>query len=174
MTVPTKKDKPMLKIFLHDQIKILLERMDTHPEEFFTPKTLGNGKWDPFMPGSSIFRHFTKLEQYLIRRKYCKARDKIYRQQAYDGILETLVFKEEPTNIERYYTTSNHPLVGTPFTGGSVSITAPTNTTGTTLTSNTLTIGKETLDAETIRHMKEHIKAIKKAELREKMKAGGK
>jgi hypothetical protein len=106
----------MLKIFLHDQIKILLERMDTHPEEFFTPKTLGNGKWDPFMPGSSIFRHFTKLEQYLIRRKYCKARDKIYRQQAYDGILETLVFKEEeePRTKERYYSTSNHPVLGTP------------------------------------------------------------
>ena len=164
----------MLKNLVHDQIKILLERMDTHPEEFFTPKTLGAGKWDPFMPGSSIFRHFTKLEQYLIRRKYCKARDKIYRQQAYDGILETLVFKEEPTNIERYYSTSNMPLVGTPFTGASVSITAPTNTTSTTLSANTLTIGDATLDAETIKHMKEHIKAIRKAELLESMKAGSK
>ena len=105
----------MLKNLVHDQVKILLERMDTHPEEFFTPKTLGDGKWDPFMPGSSMFRHFTKLEQYLIRRKYCKARDKIYRQQAYDGILETLVFKEEePRTKERYFSTSNQPVLGTP------------------------------------------------------------
>ena len=67
--------------------------METHPEEFFTPKTLGDGKWDPFMPGSSTFWNFTKVEQYLIRRKYRKLKDKIYRQQAYDAILETFVFK---------------------------------------------------------------------------------
>lgn len=169
MTVPTKKDKPMLKIFLHDQIKILLERMETHPEEFFTPKTLGNGKWDPFMPGSSIFRHFTKLEQYLIRRKYCKARDKIYRQQAYDGILETLVFKEEPTDIERYYSTSNQPVLGTP----TYTMSTPPTITG-TINTNGLTLGSETLDAETLKHMKEHIKAIRKAETLQKMKMSGK
>ena len=101
----------MLKNFCHDQVKLLLERMESHPEEFFTPKTLGNGKWDPFMPGSSMFRHFTKLEQYLIRRKYCKVRDKIYRQQAYDSILETLVFKEEKPE---YITFPAPPHLGTP------------------------------------------------------------
>jgi hypothetical protein len=115
MTVPTREDKPMLKNLVHDQIKILLERMETHPEEFLTPKSLGEGKWDPFMPGSSIFKHFTKVEQYLIRRKYCKIRDKVYRQQAYDSILETLVFKEEPeTKTKRYFSTSNQPVLGTP------------------------------------------------------------
>lgn len=166
----------MLKIFLHDQIKILLERMETHPEEF-----LAGTKWDEFLPVelstrlvSPRFKHFTKLEQYLIRKKYKSIVAASLRQRAYDGILETLVFKEEPTTTERYYSTSNHPLVGTPFTGGSVSITAPTNTTGTTLTSNTLTVGKETLDAETIKHMKEHIKAFHKEEIRKALKAGGK
>lgn len=94
--------------------------MDTHPEEFLTPKSLGEGKWDPFMPGSSIFKHFTKVEQYLIRRKYCKMRDKLYRQEAYDKILETLVFKEEePPNVKRYFSTSNQPVLGTPTYGGS-------------------------------------------------------
>lgn len=138
--------------------------MDTHPEEFFTPKTLGAGKWDPFMPGSSIFRHFTKLEQYLIRRKYCKARDKIYRQQAYDGILETLVFKEEKPEIVTY---SSPPHLGTWGTS-SVSLTASG-----TINANGLTLGNETLDAETIKHLK----AIQKAEIRERMnmiKMGGK
>lgn len=149
----------MLKNLVHDQVKILLERMDTHPEEFFTPKTLGNGKWDPFMPGSSIFRHFTKLEQYLIRRKYCKARDKIYRQQAYDGILETLVFKEDKPETVTY---SSPPHLGT---WGTSAVS--------TLASNTLTIGNETLDAETIKHMKEHIKALRKEQMR-MVKMGGK
>ncbi len=149
----------MLKIFLHDQIKILLERMETHPEEFFTPKALGHGKWDPFMPGSSIFRHFTKLEQYLIRRKYCKARDKIYRQQAYDGILETLVFKEEEPKTVTYTAPTHLGIWG--------------NSTVSTLASNTLTLGSETLDAETIKVMKEHIKAIRKEQMRT-VKIGGK
>ena len=108
----------MLKIFLHDQIKILLERMDTHPEEF-----LKEGKWDDFLPPETNthrailtpkFKHFTKLEQYLIRKKYKNIVSAVLRQRAYDSILETLVFKEEPTTTERYYSSSNQPVLGTP------------------------------------------------------------
>jgi hypothetical protein len=117
MTVPTKKDKTMLKKFCHDQVKILLERMETNPEEF-----LQEGKWDDFLPPemnahrnilTPRFKHFTKLEQYLIRQKYKSMVQDLLRQRAYDGILETLVFKEE-TNTERYYSTSNQPVLGTP------------------------------------------------------------
>jgi hypothetical protein len=119
MTVPTKKDKTMLKKFCHDQVKILLERMDTNPEEF-----IKEGKWDDFLPPETNahrgmltprFKHFTKLEQYLIRQKYKNMVQALLRQRAYDGILETLVFKED-TNTERYYSTSNQPVLGTPPT----------------------------------------------------------
>lgn len=103
-----------LKTFCHDQVKLLLERMDSHPEEFIE----GN-KWEEFMPNCSSFKHFTKVEQYLIRRKYWKIRDQICRQQAYGKILETLINYKEP----KY--------------------------------------GSETLDADTIKHMKEHLKAIR-------------
>ena len=107
----------MLKKFCHDQVKILLERMETHPEEF-----LKEGKWDDFLPPemnahrnilTPRFKHFTKLEQYLVRQKYKSMVQDLLRQRAYDGILETLVFKEE-TNTERYYSTSNQPVLGTP------------------------------------------------------------
>lgn len=106
----------MLKKFCHDQVKILLERMDTHPEEF-----INSSKWEDFLPVPSNarpvisprFKHFTKLEQYLIRQKYDSLVTATLRQRAYDGILETLVFKEE-TNTERYYSTSNQPVLGTP------------------------------------------------------------
>jgi hypothetical protein len=120
MTVPTKKGKSMLKNFVHDQIKILLERMDTHPEEFIK----GN-KWEDFLPPEANthrgmltprFKHFTKLEQYLIRNKYKSIVQATLRQRAYDGILETLVFKEEIHKAERYYSTSNQPVLGTPST----------------------------------------------------------
>ena len=111
MTVPTKKGKPMLKNLIHDQVKILLDRMDTHSEEF-----LREGKWDEFLPPETLthrgivspkFKHFTKLEQYLIRRKYKAIVTATLRQRAYDGILETLVFKEEePVTKQRYYSTA--------------------------------------------------------------------
>jgi late competence protein required for DNA uptake (superfamily II DNA/RNA helicase) len=106
----------MLKKFCHDQVKILLERMDTHPEEFIKGR-----KWEDFLPvshGSPLisprFKHFTKLEQYLIRQKYESLVIATLRQRAYDGILETLVFKEETNTAERYYSTSNQPVLGTP------------------------------------------------------------
>jgi hypothetical protein len=107
----------MLKKLCHDQVKILLERMETHPEEF-----LKEGKWDEFLPPemnahrntlTPRFKHFTKLEQYLVRQKYKSMVQDLLRQRAYDGILETLVFKEE-TNTERYYSISNQPVLGTP------------------------------------------------------------
>lgn len=100
--------------------------MDTHPEEFFK-----EGKWDEFLPPETNthrgmltpkFKHFTKLEQYLIRKKYKSIVSAVLRQRAYDGILETLVFKEEePRTKERYYTTSSHPVLGTPSPSYTVS-----------------------------------------------------
>lgn len=91
--------------------------MDTHPEEFIKGR-----KWEDFLPmshGNPLisprFKHFTKLEQYLIRQKYESLVIATLRQRAYDGILETLVFKEEePKTKERYYSTSNQPVLGTP------------------------------------------------------------
>ena len=74
------------------------------------------------------------------------------RQRAYDGILETLVFKEDKQAFLDSYTYSAPPHLGN---WGTSAVS--------TLASNTLTIGNETLDAETIKHMKEHIKALKTA-----------
>ena len=103
----------MLKKFCHDQVKILLERMDTNPEEF---AVVDGGKWDEFMPNQPRFKDFTKVEQYLIRKKFreiVKVAERAERQETYDAILETLVFKEE-TNTKCYYSTSNQPVLGTP------------------------------------------------------------
>lgn len=119
----------MLKNFVHDQVKILLERMDTHPEEFIK----GN-KWEDFLPIETNarailtprFKHFTKLEQYLIRQKYKGIVQATLRQRAYDGILETLVFKEDTNIAERYYSTSNQPVLGTPPTIYEASVDAKT------------------------------------------------
>lgn len=106
----------LLKHFSHDQVKLLLERMDTHPEEF-----INGSKWEDFLPVptharpviSPRFKHFTKLEQYLIRQKYNRLVMATLRQRAYDGILETLVFKEDKQAFLDSYT-ANQPVLGTP------------------------------------------------------------
>lgn len=152
MTVPTEEDKPMLKNLVHDQVKILLERMDTHPEEF-----IKQGKWDSFLPPESTmhrgvvmtrFKNFTRLEQYLIRRKYDKLAVMTMRQRAYDGILETLVFKENPTGTITYSAPAHLGIWG--------------NATSTTVNANTLTLGNETLDEETVKHIKAHLETMRK------------
>ncbi len=145
----------MLKKFCHDQIKILLERMDTHPEEF-----IKEGKWDEFLPPETNthrgivqckFKHFNKLEQYLVRAKYNKIVKSTLRQRAYDGILETLVFKEKTD----YY--------GSTTIGALQAYTATAHISASgNLTTNTLTLGNETLDGQTIKLMKEQIMAMKK------------
>jgi hypothetical protein len=147
-----KEGLAMLKKLCHDQVKILLERMDTHPEEF-----LKEGKWDEFLPPEANahrgmltpkFKHFTKIEQYLIRQKYKGIVQSTLRQRAYDSIIETLVFKEEEP-----WTTAGIFTSGTPYTNASVT---------SNITSNTLTIGNETLDGQTIKLMKEQLMAMRK------------
>ena len=83
------------------------------------------------------------------------------RQRAYDGILETLVFKEDKPETIIY---SAPPHLGT--WANTVANTATINATS-------LSLGNETLDAETIKVMKEQIKAIRKEQMR-MVKMGGK
>ena len=138
----------MLKKFCHDQVKILLERMDTHPEEFVGREP----KWEKFLPGSiTYFPHFTKLEQHLIRKKHKKLINDYYRQKSYDQILETLVFKKDDHSTDSYtYSTSSR------------SIFANTATATATINADSLTLGNETLDGQTIKLMKEQIMAMRK------------
>jgi hypothetical protein len=146
----------MLKKLCHDQVKILLERMDTHPEEFVGREP----KWEKFLPGSiSHFPHFTKLEQHLIRNKHRKLINDHYRQKAYDQILETLVFKKDDHSTDAYtYSTSNTSIFANTATGKATAhISASGN-----LTTNTLTLGNETLDGQTIKLMKEQLMAMRK------------
>lgn len=100
MTVP-KKAENILKIFCHDQVKILLERMDTHPEEFTSKE-----KWDLFLPFAqdsttisalrkhNLYRYFTKVERIAIGHKLKRIIYEKMRQEAYNGIMDTLVKSE--------------------------------------------------------------------------------
>lgn len=95
MTVLKKKAGNSLKLFCHDQVKILLERMDSHSEEFTSKE-----KWDLFLPPRekrgtmpiyNLYKYFTKAEQFAIKTKInALVHDKM-QQEAYNGIMDTLV-----------------------------------------------------------------------------------
>ena len=101
MTVPKKKAGELLKLFCHDQVKILLERMDSNPEEFTSKE-----KWDLFLPFTqdsttisalrkhNLYRYFTKVERIAIGHKLKRIIYEKMRQEAYNGIMDTLVKSE--------------------------------------------------------------------------------
>ena len=88
----------MLKAFCHDQIKLLLERMDSHPEEF-----IHGTKWNPYLPNT---HHVTKgtvdyfpilnfAERNAIAHKFNKLCLSTMRQNAYNRVLEKMFEEDE-------------------------------------------------------------------------------
>lgn len=88
----------MLKAFCHDQIKLLLERMDSHPEEF-----IHGTKWNPYLPNT---HHVTKgtvdyfpilnfAERNAIAHKFNKLCLEAMRQNAYNRVLEKMFEDDE-------------------------------------------------------------------------------
>ena len=119
MTVPKKKAGEFLKLFCHDQVKILLERMDSNPEEFISKE-----KWDLFLPMQrkaqpivrlvSLYDYFTAVERFAIKAKVNALVHEKMRQEAYNGIMDTLVksdYKDIDTMFGKSsitYTTATH------------------------------------------------------------------
>ena len=131
----------MLKTFCHDQVKLLLERMDTNPEEF-----LHHSKWNPFLPNTyhvtkgtaDHFQAFTFIERNMIASKFNKLCEEAMRRNAYNRILEVAINgNDEPREAMR---------VGI----GSTSISIGKSAT----TANTITIGDQTLTANDIKKLK--------------------
>jgi hypothetical protein len=118
----------MLKAFCHDQIKLLLERMDSHPEEF-----IHGTKWNPYLPNT---HHVTKgtvdyfpilnfAERNAIARKFNKLCLSAMRQSAYNRVLEKMFESEIPSKwATSSTTTSNLPTGTTTITVGNQTLTA--------------------------------------------------
>ncbi len=93
----------LLKFFCHDQVKLLLERMDSHPKEFVYDR-----KWDNFLPPSlkdcvhvdlAMYGHLTLVEKLAIYFKFRRYVIEIARPFAYGQILEIMIdegHKTEP------------------------------------------------------------------------------
>ena len=130
----------MLKTFCHDQIKLLLERMDTNPEEF-----LHHSKWNPFLPNTyhvskgtaDYFQAFTFIERNMIASKFNKLCEEAMRRNAYNRILEVAINgKDEGQERIRVGSATGFTMVNS------------------ATTANTITIGDQTLTANDIKKLK--------------------
>jgi len=132
----------MLKTFCHDQVKLLLERMDTNPEEF-----LHQHKWSPFLPNThhvtkgtvDYFQAFTFIERNMIASKFNKLCEEAMRRNAYNRILEVAINGDnEPREVMR---------VGS---NGATGFTIGTSVT----TASAISVGDQTLTANDIKKLK--------------------
>jgi hypothetical protein len=130
----------MLKAFCHDQVKLLLERMDTNPEEF-----LHHSKWNPFLPNTyhvtkgtaDHFQAFTFIERNMIASKFNKLCEEAMRRNAYNRILEVAINgKDEGQERIRVGSATGFTMVNS------------------ATTANTITIGDQTLTANDIKKLK--------------------
>lgn len=127
----------VLRRICHDQVKLLLERMDSNPEEF-----LHHHKWNPFLPDmhhvtkgtADYFKAFNVIERTLIARKFNKLCQRAMRVHAYNRILEVAIAGEDKHRGHAPQTT----------------YTMSSNPTGTTA----ISIGNQTLTADDLRRLK--------------------
>ena len=136
----------MLKTFCHDQVKLLLERMDSNPEEF-----LHHHKWNPFLPNmhhvtkgtADYFESFTPIERALVARKFDRMCRKQMREHAYNRILEVAIAGEDKHR-------GHDPKADRFHNYETISL----NTIAVNALANTITIGKQTLTEQDIKKMK--------------------
>lgn len=76
-------------MFVSEQVKILLERMDMHPEEFVRPYESRhlNTKWGEVLDEGT----FNRVERFLIKRKFRALKRKVTQ----DLILATIMYEGE-------------------------------------------------------------------------------
>ena len=122
---------------MNDGVKILLERMKTHPEEFYG----GYNRWTETIERFEKF--FNASERALINGALTNIRRDEFTQIVMNEILR------EPTPVEV------DPDTYTIKTAGRYAFNSPTTM------SNHIRLGQETLDEDTITHMKEHLKQLK-------------
>lgn len=137
-------------------IEILLERMDSNPEEFVVNATIGVNKWDRLLHNYASVLDKEDIEAYQAKLKQV-AKD----QFTAEVMKELLDPKSE----------SPYTVRGSVMHSGGVTLSPYSNTTATaTLNANSLTLGTQTLDEETIKHMKAHLDYIRKENIAKEKK----
>ena len=149
-------------------VELLLKRMETHPEEFSGVGTDGS-KWFGLI--TKYRDHFDKEDIDALDAGI----DKIMQQQFTEKVLEGLVDPKPSTSLkDLLHTKLQNATPSAGVTLGAYSNTAVATIKSSNATGNwgasTLTIGNQTLDQETIEHMKAHLDWLKREEQLKKQK----
>jgi len=127
-------------------VELLLKRMETNPEEFYTddPYPIGRGaKWDALI---QRFKHHLSPED---RDALNAGFDSIMQQKFTEIVLEGLVDPKPLTNLEQLLQVKQNATLSAGTTLGGY------------LGAGTITLGNQTLDESTVEHMKAHLEALK-------------
>jgi hypothetical protein len=98
---------------MNDGVKILLERMQTHPEEFAVGEGV-IGKWD------SLVREYETILDPEDIALFRQARGKLLQQQFTEKVLEELIDPTEESNVKKLgnmFTQRRRALAQTPIAG---------------------------------------------------------
>jgi len=150
MTVPEKKQ-------MNAGVELLLKRMETHPEEF-----TDYGKWVSIM---QEIHKYAEPEESKAINDGLKA---LMMQKVTERVLEGLVDPKPLSKLEellQFKQQSAMQQAGATHARSSAVLNNTNVVTGTISANpytNTLTIGNQTLDQETIEHMKAHLEYIQK------------
>lgn len=164
MTVPEKKQ-------MNVGVELLLERMKTHPEEFYVENQLrmGSTKW------SNLWHMYQDYLSEEDKQAYIDGVKAINQQRFTEHILEGLV-DPKPSNggNDQYYQNLKNTALGGATQGG-YTLTSNGNkpqwtaATSASINANSLTVGDQTLDQETIKHMKAHLEYLQKEKKQKKI-----
>ena len=139
---------------MNDGVKILLERMETHPDEFFD----FGSKW-----ASVIGDHkdFLEVED---RQALTDGLNKLMQQRFTEKVMEELL-DPKPLELEdviKQYRATGISSVGQTL-ASSLTTSKPWVTAGVlTANSNTLTIGNTTINESHLEHLRAHVDAMKR------------
>ena len=83
-----------LRKLCSEQVRILLERMETHWEDEFALRD-DTSKWEVMMPNGRGFKQFSRIERFCIRYT-ARVQDKALKKElAYRGIMERVMSKSK-------------------------------------------------------------------------------
>jgi hypothetical protein len=151
---------------MNDGVKILLERMKTHPEEFVVEEGIP-AKWD------NLIRSYEAILDPEDIALFKQARAKLLQQQFTEKVLEELVDPKKSSleDVINQYRVKGMPSVGQ--TLASSLMTSKAAAMATISTANSLTLGSTTINESHLEHMKAHLEVLemaKKAEVKKEVK----
>jgi len=144
----SKKGQPM-----NDGVALLLERMKTHPEEFFD----FGSKWAGVI---GEHKDFLEAED---RQALTDGLNKLMQQRFTEKVMEELVDPKKSDNWADSVMQAKGIALGGMTTGHyntAIGYKALQAATTATINANSLTLGNTTLDESTLEHMKAHLEAI--------------